>query len=262
LIGKGASGAVYKGIINIPSKPNTVVAIKTFTIDHISFSETDYKREIAIASILSHRNIVTCYGGGKLDSGLFIAMEFCEQGSLRDLLLREENLSPNKTLKIALKVSRGLEYIHSMKLIHRDVKSMNILINSEGNIKITDFGTSAIERENKLMTGNLGTLGWMAPELFLGRTYSEKIDVYSFAIVLWELLSHGLPFDQIEVWRIPLMITGGERPIIPKTNCPEDFIRLIRICWVHHPEQRPSFINIMKYLKQIREQIKKKKKKV
>lgn len=126
-----------------------------------------------------------------------IITEYMSQGTLRMYLNKKEpySLSTETILRLALDISRGMEYLHSQGVIHRDLKSNNLLLNDDMRVKVADFGTSCLETQCQETKGNKGTYRWMAPEMIKEKPYARKVDVYSFGIVLWELTTALLPFQ-------------------------------------------------------------------
>lgn len=126
-----------------------------------------------------------------------IIMEYMSQGTLRMYLHKKEpySLSTETILRLALDISRGMEYLHSQGVIHRDLKSHNLLLNDEMRVKVADFGTSCLETQCRSSKGNAGTYRWMAPEMIKEKPCTRKVDVYSFGIVLWELTTALVPFQ-------------------------------------------------------------------
>lgn len=122
-------------------------------------------------------------------------------------------------------------------------EDISLKVTAEDRCKIIDYGASRVDVDTN-MTGNIGTLAWMAPEMFSGTTYSEKIDVYSFAIVLYELVVREVPFAGENAFSLPVQVAKGLRPKIPK-NIPKKWVKLITQCWQEKPSKRPPFPKIV-----------------
>lgn len=134
--------------------------------------------------------------------------------------------------------------------IHRDLKSLNLLVNQRFEIKICDFGLSRVIDKNQPMTSNIGTVAWIAPEIFSNKKlYTEKADVYSFGVILWELLTRQMPFAEAEAFTIPVLVTKGKRPALPK-KLPKDYGKLMEKCWHQKGEKRPSFDDCVQRLEE------------
>ncbi|XP_053877545.1 mitogen-activated protein kinase kinase kinase 7 isoform X5 [Malaclemys terrapin pileata] len=150
-----------------------------------------------------------------------------------------------------LQCSQGVAYLHSMKpkaLIHRDLKPPNLLLVAGGTVlKICDFGTACDIQTH--MTNNKGSAAWMAPEVFEGSNYSEKCDVFSWGIILWEVITRRKPFDEIggPAFRIMWAVHNGTRPPLIK-NLPKPIESLMTRCWSKDPSQRPSMEEIVKIM--------------
>eukprot|EP01094_Clydonella_sp_ATCC50884_P010612 TRINITY_DN2033_c1_g1_i1.p1 TRINITY_DN2033_c1_g1~~TRINITY_DN2033_c1_g1_i1.p1 ORF type:complete len:2147 (+),score=597.65 TRINITY_DN2033_c1_g1_i1:403-6441(+) len=147
-------------------------------------------------------------------------------------------------ISIAIGAARGMAYLHSKGIIHRDLKSPNILITADWDAKITDFGGSratSIQSRGLMTKTNIGTTRWLAPEVHLGLEYTQAVDVYSFGIVLWELLAGKIPFADVP-WDAEVVdgVVKGVRPPLPPYTPPE-LGKLIVECWDGDPAKRPDF---------------------
>jgi serine/threonine protein kinase len=161
-------------------------------------------RPVVASSLLPYTTPAKCSTGGeqfiaacKKPPVYCIITEYMSQGTLRMYLNKKDpySLSSETILKLALDISRGMEYLHAQGVIHRDLKSQNLLLNDEMRVKVADFGTSCLETACQATKGNKGTYRWMAPEMTKEKPYTRKVDVYSFGIVLWELTTCLLPFQ-------------------------------------------------------------------
>jgi len=240
IMAAGASGKVYEG-----KYKGRDVAIKVYSTDNFCFSIEEFNREVSIMSLLDHECFTTFYGANKENPKyLFHISELVKGGCLRDILLNKEvQLSYAQQLSIAVDVAHAMKYLHSLGVIHRDLKSGNVLITEDLRAKVIDFGTSRAIDLSKQMTLNLGTSCWMAPEVFRNEPYTESCDVYSFGIVLWEIYCRADPYDGVSSWSIPVMVCKGERPTIP-ADCPTEYAKMIKACWNDKAKKRPKFKEI------------------
>ena len=126
-------------------------------------------------------------------------MEYVPCGSLRAYLHKSDtgSISFETVVSMALDVAQGLEYLHSRGVVHRDLKSENLVLTSDLHVKLTDFGVGCLETECDFRIDDTGTYRWMAPEMINHKHYSKKVDVYSFGVVLWELVTGQLPFEEM-----------------------------------------------------------------
>ena len=138
-------------------------------------------------------------------------------------------------------------HTHSPIIIHRDLKSLNILVDQDWNVKVSDFGLSRF-KVSSLMTGQCGTYQWMAPEVVRGHNYTEKADVYSFGINLWEIYTRNIPYhNMVPIQAAVAVMNQGLRPVLPKTT-PIEYSSLVSECWDQNPNLRPSFEVILQRL--------------
>ncbi|XP_078038049.1 mitogen-activated protein kinase kinase kinase 7 [Augochlora pura] len=244
IVGKGSFGVVWKG-----KWKGQYVAVKYIN------SEGERKAftvEVRQLSRVVHPNIVKLYGACTKNP-VCLVMEYAEGGSLYNVL--HCNPQPQYTaghaMSWALQCARGVAYLHNMKpkpLIHRDLKPPNLLLVLGGQtLKICDFGTAC--DLNTYMTNNKGSAAWMAPEVFEGYKYTEKCDVFSWGVILWEILSRKKPFDQIggSAYRIMWAVHMGQRPPLIE-GCPKPIEDLMTRCWHKSPEERPSMDTVVEIM--------------
>ncbi|CAA2956775.1 serine threonine- kinase HT1 [Olea europaea subsp. europaea] len=193
----GAHSRIYRGIYKQRAVAVKMVRIPTHKEETKALLERQFKSEVALLSRLYHPNIVQFIAACKKPPVYCIITEYMSQGNLRMYLNKKEpySLSIETILRLALDISRGMEYLHSQGVIHRDLKSNNLLLNDEMRVKVADFGTSCLETQCRKTKGNMGTYRWMAPEMIKEKICTRKVDVYSFGIVLWELTTALLPFQ-------------------------------------------------------------------
>lgn len=220
----------------------------------------DFWREAQILSKLHHPNVVAFYGvvpdggGGTLAT----VTEFMVNGSLRHVLVRKDRtLDRRKRLVIAMDAAFGMEYLHSRNIVHFDLKCDNLLVNLRDSqrpiCKVGDFGLSRIKRNTLVSGGVRGTLPWMAPELLNGSStrVSEKVDVFSFGIVMWEIVTGEEPYADMHCGAIIGGIVNNTlRPPVPE-HCDAGWRKLMEQCWSADPSQRPSFTEITDRLRAI-----------
>ena len=243
VIGSGRSGRVFEG--SIVGRPE-VVAIKVLHCRELSPAELEmYRREIFTLSTLQHPSILKLLGYTN-QPPFCLVTELLANGSLfKFLQTRPQELTPTDRTVIAVDVARGMNYMHERNMIHRDLKSLNILLDDNKRARICDFGLVRL-KSYAPMTGLIGTPQWMAPEILMCSTsYDVKADVYSYGIVLWELLTGEIPYNDVPVEKLPYLVVQEKlRPTIPP-DTPPDLANLITACWSTDPKQRPSFINII-----------------
>ncbi|XP_065175330.1 mitogen-activated protein kinase kinase kinase 7-like isoform X2 [Sycon ciliatum] len=224
------------------------VAVKTMESEE---EKKAFRNELKQLSRIHHTNIVMLFGAVNDGSKTCLVMEFADGGSLYDVLHNESHQIRYTTahaLSWMLQCARGVEYLHGIKLVHRDLKSPNLLLVHPGTVlKICDFGTACEARTH--MTNCTGSAAWMAPEVFEDTLYSEKCDVYSFGIILWEVLSGQKPFDDIKKGAFAIMwaVHTGNRPKLIY-SIPKILLTMITRCWDQDPTVRPSFSALSKQL--------------
>lgn len=216
--------------------------------------------EIKLMSNLHHPNIVMFLGACITPvERMCLVLEYCVHGNMHEFLRGEErsnggnviNITLHMVIKFATDIARGVHYIHQKKnIIQRDLKSRNVLVDLHLNAKVADFGLSRLKEEDIGMTA-CGTPAWTAPEIVRMEQYDEKVDVYSFGIVMWELITREEPYDgQGGVQIAYAAAEQGLRPPIPNF-CPDDFSKLMQECWAEKPASRPDFGEVLERLFQM-----------
>ncbi|EFN58114.1 hypothetical protein CHLNCDRAFT_142454 [Chlorella variabilis] len=199
------------------------------------------RNEVAIMRKVRHKNIVQFIGACTQKPNLCIVFEFMSGGSVYDYIRKAGPLRVGAVLKIAVEVCRGMDYLHKRKIVHRDLKAANLLLDETGTVKIADFGVARVMDHTGIMTAETGTYRWMAPEVIEHNPYKEKADVFSFGIVLWELLTARIPYSDMTPLQAAVgVVQKGLRPPIPP-NCPPPLSDIMRLCWQRDPNVRPSF---------------------
>ncbi|XP_058067496.1 uncharacterized protein LOC131216907 isoform X2 [Magnolia sinica] len=254
-LGSGTFGTVYHG-----KWRGTDVAIKR--INDRCFAgkpseqdrlRADFWNEACKLADLHHPNVVAFYGVVLDGPGGSVATvtEYMVNGSLRNALQRNDRtLDRRKRLLIAMDVAFGMEYLHGKNIVHFDLKSDNLLVNLRDPqrpiCKVGDLGLSKVKCQTLISGGVRGTLPWMAPELLNGSSnlVSEKVDVFSFGIVMWELLTGEEPYADLHYGAIiGGIVSNTLRPLVPE-SCDPEWRSLMERCWSSEPSERPSFTEI------------------
>ncbi|KAK8507322.1 hypothetical protein V6N12_008663 [Hibiscus sabdariffa] len=235
---------------------------------------TSFRQEVAVWHKLNHPNVTKFIGASMGTSNLKIpsknplaeshnplpskaccvVVEYLPGGTLKQYLIRNrrKKLAFKVVVQLALDLSRGLSYLHSRKIVHRDVKTENMLLDVQRNLKIADFGVARVEAQNPQdMTGETGTLGYMAPEVLDGKPYNRRCDVYSFGICLWEIYCCDMPYPDLSFADVSsAVVRQNLRPEIPRC-CPSSLANIMRKCWDANPEKRPEMDEVVRMLEAV-----------
>ncbi|KAK1686818.1 hypothetical protein QYE76_011103 [Lolium multiflorum] len=243
----GSSGDLYRG-----TYLGMDVAIKYLRAEHVNdSSNVEFLQEIMILRSVNHENVVRFYGACTKHRKYLIVTEYMPGGNLYDFLHKKNiTLELSVILRIAIGISRGMDYLHQNNIIHRDLKTANLLIGNGQVVKIADFGVSRHRSQEGDMTAETGTYRWMAPEVINHKAYDHRADVFSFAIVLWELVTSKIPYENLTPLQAALSVRQGFRLVIPSTVHPR-LSKLIQRCWDENPHMRPVFSDITVELEDI-----------
>lgn len=245
VIGQGGYADVYLGKQH---STNKAVAIKKLKVDN--FTEENlrmYIREVSIIGELKHFAILP-FIGVTTTHPYCLVTEFMSGGCLFQRIHKPiKPLDGTKRTIIALGIAYAMAYMHEKNFIHRDLKTLNILLDENDFPMVCDFGISRMipSAQNDFMTGCIGTAQWMAPEVMLSEQYSLKADVYSYGIILWELLSDDIPFRGLVQAQVLINVASkAQRPMIPPGS-PPSLVAFIKACWHQDPNCRPSFKDLV-----------------
>ena len=215
-LGRGAMGVVFKAI-----DPNIgrTVALKTLRLDALGIDSEEvvrrFKNEARSAGVMNHPNIVTIFDAGEIHGIFYIAMEFIEGTTLQSLMAEQKVLPVDRIITLCRQICVGLDYAHSQGVIHRDVKPANMMITSDGTVKIMDFG---IAKAGGGMTSTgqvLGTPNYMSPEQVKGRILDGRSDLFSLGVMIYEMITGEKPFMGQNITTIIYKIVN-ENPISPR----------------------------------------------
>ncbi|MFC1595545.1 protein kinase [Gemmatimonadota bacterium] len=239
-LGEGGMGAVYKAE---DTTLNRLVAIKTLS-QHLSENEEArerFVREAQAASAINHPNITTVFELLEEDDSHYIAMEYVDGKTIRDMV-ESGHVSIRKAVDIILQAAEALSAAHRKGILHRDVKSANIMVSMEGNVKVMDFGLAHLEERSQLTRSGttMGTLAYSSPEQLTGRPYDERSEIWSLGVVFYELLTGQLPFKSPSEGELLFAIINNEQdsPNTCREDAPESVCGVINKMLLKQPELR------------------------
>eukprot|EP00128_Syssomonas_multiformis_P012870 Colp12_sorted_trinity150504_noHs@18691 len=246
-VGSGTFGEVY-----MAKWKGTRVAVKKIFRNNMQDDRLQMmKAEVGILIGLRHPNIVLFMGVCIEPANMLIVTEYMPKGSLLEILHNKSNkLTWLRKLTMLEDVAKAMHYLHSYepRIIHRDLKSQNLMVDSDWTVKVSDFGFSRITGNTDQQMTQCGTICWTAPEILTYSKYNHKVDVYSYAVVMWEVLTRKQPYEGLKTMQVAIKVTEGMRPPIPP-NTPPSFSALINKCWHQSPDERPDFKDILEDFK-------------
>ncbi|XP_010551896.1 PREDICTED: serine/threonine-protein kinase HT1 [Tarenaya hassleriana] len=272
-IARGTFSTVHRGVYD-----GQDVAVKLLdrgeenhrSAAEISYLIASFTKEVTVWHKLDHPNVTkfigamigtselkiqTENGQMRLPSNMYcVVVEYCPGGTLKSYLIKSHRrkLAFKIVIQLALDLARGLSYLHSKKIVHRDVKTENMLLDKTRTVKIADFGVARREASDpNEMTGETGTLGYMAPEVLNGNPYNRKCDVYSFGICLWEIYCCDMPYPDLSFSEVSSAVARQNvRPEIPRC-CPSKLGHVMKRCWDANPEKRPEMEEVVAMLEAV-----------
>lgn len=248
-IGEGGFGVVYSGLWH-----GKMIAIKKFHAKEkypLKSILNKYIREINTISNIRHPNVVLYIGASINKNDCYMIGEYISKGSLFDYLhITKETLNEDDQISIAFEIAVAVKYLHSRKILHCDLKSSNILLDEKLKVKISDFGLSKVKslfNENELK-GRIGTPHWMPPEVMCKKEYTEASDVFSYGMILWEILSKEVPYYGLTPNQIIGQVADFKKIVEPPVFGNPCLKNLVKNCLLYDPKKRPTFDQIIKFL--------------
>ena len=238
-IGAGGMSDVYKAKDHILSRFVAIKVLKSEFSEDSSFV-TKFRAEAQSAAGLEHPNIVNIYDVGSEDGLYYIVMEYVEGITLKTYIEKKGQLSFKESASIAIQVARGIEAAHNKDIIHRDIKPQNIIISTEGKVKVTDFGIARAASANTISADVMGSVHYASPEQARNGFVDGRSDIYSLGIVMFEMITGRVPFDGDTTVAVALRHLQEDiaRPSIYAPDIPISFEKIILKCTQKTPDRR------------------------
>ncbi|DAZ94345.1 TPA: hypothetical protein N0F65_000909 [Lagenidium giganteum] len=242
----GPLSEVYAAIWRDTKVGVKILMPKEGYVDHLEEAVRNFRREIWVMNSLKHPNLVKLIGASLTPRCYVLVMEYMSNGSLYEYLRDEANFMPAQMIiTCAFDIAAGMAHIHACGVMQRDLKSKNCLLSENLIVKVSDFGLARFKSKLHGEYTFVGTPFWAAPEVIRHENYDEKADVYSYAIVLWELVERVDPYHDLNAFQVPLLVANeGLRPAPFTQQPPLGLEQLMKQCWDANPDQRPTFIEI------------------
>lgn len=262
------SVGITKGTFCIASWRGIKVAVKKLEEEVTANKEkvTAFRDELELLQKIRHPNVVQFLGAVTQTTPMMIVTEYLPKGDLQGFLKKKGALKAASAVILALDIARGMNYLHELRpeaIIHRDLEPSNILRDDSGHLKVADFGVSKLlkvtsrVKEDRCLTSKETTCRYLAPEVFRSEEYDNKVDVFSFALILQEMIEGLPPFSEKQDSEVPDAYALKERPPFraPAKNYAHGIKELIVECWNENPAKRPTFRQIIVRLEAIHNNI-------
>lgn len=238
-VGAGGMSDVYKAKDHILSRFVAIKVLKQEFSEDSSFV-TKFRAEAQSAAGLEHPNIVNIYDVGSENGLYYIVMEYVEGITLKTYIEKKGQLSFKESASIAIQVARGIEAAHNKNIIHRDIKPQNIIISTDGKVKVTDFGIAKATSSNTISLDVMGSVHYASPEQARNGFVDGRSDIYSLGIVMFEMVTGRVPFDGDTTVAVALQHLQEEiaRPSIYAPDLPISFEKIILKCTQKTPDRR------------------------
>eukprot|EP01105_Mastigella_eilhardi_P012127 TRINITY_DN2790_c0_g1_i4.p1 TRINITY_DN2790_c0_g1~~TRINITY_DN2790_c0_g1_i4.p1 ORF type:complete len:872 (-),score=204.74 TRINITY_DN2790_c0_g1_i4:16-2631(-) len=241
-IGEGAYAKVYKAL---DSQTGKVLAVKKFISGLDQDALTSVMKEVRVLQQLDHKHILKIHGLHEESGCFFIFLEYCENGSLLDMLKEFSALPEELVSQFVSQVLQGLVYLHNQEIVHRDLKCANLLINKMGELKIADFGVAAVLEGTRASFTIVGSPYWMAPEIITESGHNTKSDIWSLGCTVIELITGHPPFYDLPNIRALYKVVQSEIPI--PENISEDLRHFLHLCLQKDPTKRPTSEQLLEH---------------
>ncbi|XP_072396651.1 uncharacterized protein [Diabrotica undecimpunctata] len=262
-LGEGAFGTVYGGEVSVDNNGTwTAAAVKTLKVGSTTEEKLDFLSEAEAMKRFDHKNIVKLLGVCTKEEPVYTIMEFMLYGDLKTYLLarrhlvksdieESEEVSPKRLTNMSLDVARGLSYLAEMKFVHRDIASRNCLVNAQRSVKIGDFGMTRAMFDNdyyKFTRRGMLPVRWMSPESLALGVFTPSSDIWSFGVLLYEIITFGnFPFQGKSNAQVLELVKDGQTLDIPKGTKPQ-LVGLMKSCWKRESKERPTACQIVEFL--------------
>ncbi|XP_069009529.1 ephrin type-B receptor 3-like isoform X8 [Embiotoca jacksoni] len=252
VIGAGEFGEVCRGRLKLPGRREIIVAIKTLKVGYTDRQRRDFLSEASIMGQFDHPNIIRLEGVVTKSRPVMIVTEFMENGALDSFLrLNDGQFTVIQLVGMLRGIAAGMKYLSDMNYVHRDLAARNILVNSNLVCKVSDFGLSRFLEDDPTdptYTSSLGgkiPIRWTAPEAIAYRKFTSASDVWSYGIVMWEVMSYGeRPYWDMSNQDVINAVEQDYR-LPPPMDCPTALHQLMLDCWVKERNLRPKFTQIV-----------------